>query len=399
MRNLAKFSRNTGFAKDVREDKAGRESFNTVFGDKIVVERLADVEEQFHYNISTSTLTTTVVASGTATSDADMAKLSTGSGTSASVILESKKTIRYRPGFEAWALFTVIFPNGGVANVVQHCGPVTSNDGYYIGYTGTNFVVGRRKGGTDTEVIAQNFNSYNNFLDEFDNTTLNIFRITFGWLGIATVTFEWKSPNDGWIILHQMKTENSLTGTTSNNPQLPIRFEVTKTSAGATDVIVRSGSWAGGVNGIDSGAGDRFFTGTVSATTVSTEAVLINFQNLTTFQSKTNRVTVKGVEVSLAVEGTKTGKVKIYKNLAIGGSPSWANIDATNSVMQKDTAGTVTPDDANLVFEYNLSKSGNITDHVGEINLELFPGDTITVTGQSAANMDFDFTFRWKELF
>jgi hypothetical protein len=81
---LAKFSRNTGFAKDVREDKAGRESFNTVFGDKIVVERLADVEEQFHYNISTSTLTTTVVASGTATSDADMAKLSTGSGTSAS---------------------------------------------------------------------------------------------------------------------------------------------------------------------------------------------------------------------------------------------------------------------------------------------------------------------------
>ena len=396
---MAKFSRNTGIAKTVREDKAGRESFNTVFGDKIVVERIADIEEQFHYNINTATLTTTTVASGTVTSDADMAKLSTGSGTSASVILESKRAIRYRPGYEAWALFTAIFPNGGVANVVQHCGPVTANDGYYIGYTGTNFVVGRRKGGTNTEVAAQNFNSYHNFLDEFDNTALNIFRISFGWLGIATVTFEWKSPNDGWIILHQMKTENTLTETTSNNPQLPIRFEVTKSSAGTTDVIVRSGSWAGGMNGVDSDAGDRYFTGSTSATNVTTETVLMNFQNVSSFQSKTNRVAVKGVRVSVASNGTKTGKVKIYKNLAIGGSPSWADIDATNSVMQKDTAGTVTPADANLVITYNLSRTGDITDDIENIELKLFPGDTITVTGQSTANMDFDFTLRWKELF
>ena len=392
-----------GFKKTLRdiynllktgEDSAGRASFNTTFGDKITVDRHADIEEQFHYNINTKTLTSTEVSSGTVSQENDMLKISTGAGTTGSAKIASKEVIRYRPGFEGYALFTALWENEGVATSVQHIGPVTDNDGYYIGYTNTNFVVGRRLGGTDTEVVEANFNGGD--ISGMDKTKLNIFRITWGWLGTATITFEWKSQT-GWVIMHQMLLENSLTRPHVNNPMLPIQAEVTKTS-GNTTIIMRSGSWNGGIMGDDTGVGDRFFTGTISATGVSTEASLIHFQNVSSFQSKTNRVVAEGVKLSMASDGTKTGKIKIYKNLSISGA-SWSNVDATNSIMQTSTAGTVTPDDANLLMEYNLARTGDIVDDIRDLDFKIRPGETVTITGQSAANMDFDFTARWREYF
>lgn len=392
-----------GFKKTLRdiynllksgEDSAGRASFNTTFGDKIIVDRHADIEEQFHYNINTKTLTATEANSGTVTQENDMLKLSSSTNVAGSAKLTSKNVIRYRPGFEGYALFTALWENEGVATSVQHIGPVTDNDGYYIGYTNTNFVVGRRLGGTDTEVVEANFNGGD--ISGMDKTKLNIFRITWGWLGTATITFEWKS-QAGWVIIHQMLLENSLTRPHVNNPMLPIQAEVTKT-AGATNIIMRSGSWNGGMMGDDTGVGDRYFTDSTSSTNVTTEAVLIHFQNVSTFQSKTNRVVVEGVKLSMASDGTKTGKIKIYKNLSISGA-SWSNVDATNSVMQTSTAGSVTPNDANLLMEYDLGRTSAVVDDIRDLDMKIRPGDTVTVTGQSTANMDFNFAARWREHF
>ena len=392
-----------GFKKTLRdiynllktgEDSAGRASFNTTFGDKITVDRQADIEEQFHYNINTETLTTTTANSGAASVENDMLKLSSSTNTAGSVKVTTKRIIRYRPGFEGYALFTALWENEGVATSVQHIGPTGDNDGYYIGYTNTNFVVGRRAGGTDTEVVESNFNGGD--ISGLDKTKLNIFRITWGWLGTATITFEWKSPT-GWVIMHQMLLENSLTRPHVNNPVLPIQAEVTKT-AGATDIIMRSGSWNGGMMGEDKGAGDRFFLAHVDAAAVSTQQVLFNLQNQATFQSKTNRVEVEMILINASTDGSKTVELAFYRNLAIT-NPSWSDINATNSVMRIDTAGTVTPNAANLEFEFGLAKVDSILLNSEKIGLIMEPGDTYTITGASGANNDIHLAVRWKEHF
>jgi len=392
-----------GFKKTLRdiynllksgEDSAGRVSFNTAFGDKITVERHADIEEQFHYNVNTETLTTTTANSGAASVENDMLKLSSSTNTAGSVKVTTKHIIRYRPGFEGYALFTALWENEGVATSVQHIGPVTDNDGYYIGYTNTNFVVGRRAGGTDTEVVEANFNGGD--ISGMDKTKLNIFRITWGWLGTATITFEWKSQT-GWVIMHQMLLENSLTQPHVYNPVLPIQAEITKT-AGATDIIMRSGSWNGGMMGEDIGAGDRFFLAHVDAAAVSTQQVLFSLENQATFQSKTNRVEVEMILINAATDGTKSVELAFYRNLAIT-SPSWTNINATNSVMRIDTAGTVTPNTANLEFEFGLAKVDSILLNSEKLGLIMEPGDTYTITGASASNNDIHLAVRWKEHF
>jgi len=392
LRNLSGAGR--GHSND---DEVGRQQLNTIFGEGIVVEPHADIEEQFHYNVNTRTLTTTTANGGTATVENDMLKLTTSTATNGSSKVETKRPIRYRPGKEAYAMFTAQWDNGGVTGCKQRIGIFDGTDGYYVGFNGTDFVVGYVQEGVETEVTRANFNGDAEYISFIDTSKLNIFRISYGWLGTAPCTFEFLSTDHEWHVLHVIDFQNTLTRPSVTNPALPLCVHATKTS-GATDVVVRTASWIGGVHGEASSTSDRYDTGTISATAISTETVLINFQNVTTFQGKSNRVEVEGVRVSMATDGTKTGKIKIYRNLTIT-SPTWANIDATNSVLQTDTVGTVTPSDANLLFEYNLARQDSIVDDISDMDMIIEPGETVTITGQSASNMDFDFTARWREHF
>lgn len=380
------------------EDLMGYSSLNTIFGEHITANRHTELVETFVYNINTYSLSTTVANSATVTQADSMAVLTSGTNAAGSARLNTKKFLRYRAGHEGYAFFTALWANGGVAGAVQYIGLFDSNNGYYIGYNGTDFVVGRRSNGSDTQVISSSFNGSSTFTDEFDNTKLNVFQINYGWLGAAPINFMWLNPEGKWVLIHRMQLPNTLTVPHTGSPALPMAMQVTKTS-GATSIIMKSASWHAGISHDGDTIGDRFFTGSISATTISAETVLINFQNVSTFQSKINKVRVVAVQLNASSEGTKTGEIKIYKNLAIGGTPSWSNVDATNSVMQTDTAGTVTPSNTNLLVDIPLAKTDSVSLDVGKLEFYLLPSETATVTAQSASNMDFTFSARWREEF
>ena len=377
-------------------DLAGRQNFNTVFGDVITANRHADVEEQFQYNISDKTLTTTTVGNGASSQENAMMKISTGTTTTGSCVVESKRVIRYRPGFEAWAYFTALWDNGGVAGSKQYIGASTDGDGYFVGYDGTDFVVGRRYATTDTTVTSSSWNGDGYFATNFDNTKLNIFRISYGWLGIAQITFEYAGQDGKWHVIHQMRIPNTLTQPSSANPQLPIRIEATKT-AGATDIVMHTDSWAGGINGDDVNAGDRYFLGHNDAT-VTTQKLVLNIENQSTFQSKTNRVVMELQMLDLATDGNKTVEWVIYKNLSIA-TPSWSNVDANNSVARTDIAGTPTFVTANQEFRIGSSKVDSQIIDLRGLGLFLYPGETLTVSAQSATSNIVHCAVRWAEKF
>lgn len=373
------------------------QSFNTVFGESIVAQRHTEILEQFQYNINTLSLDTSASANGgTVTQGDSMAILSSSTATNGQAQIQTKKSLRYRPGHEGYAFFTSLWQNGGVAGAKQYCGLFSPTDGYFLGYNGTDFVVGRRKDSVDFTI--SNLNGDPEFTAQFDSSKLNIFMITYGWLGTAPINFWWCNEVGKWHLIHQMSTSNTLTGPTVSNPVLPICFDITKTS-GATDIVMKTASWHAGISHDGDQKGDRHFTGATSATGISAETVLINFQNVSTFQGKTNQVRVVAQLLGASSDGTKIGEVKIYKNLAIGGTPSWSNVDATNSVMQTDTAGTVTPSDANLLIDIPLGRTDSEIIYTSGLEFFLLPGETATVTGQSASSMDFSFTARWREEF
>jgi len=385
-----------GYGKPIiTGDLGGYTSFNSTFGETITSDRDSRLLEQFQYNINTLTLTKTEENNGTVTQDNSMAVLTSSTTSNGRARLETKRSLRYRAGHEGYAFFTALWQNGGKQNSKQYIGLFDANNGFFIGFNGQDFVVGRRKDTVDYVVMKDDFNGNS----DFDTTKLNIFMIRYGWLGTAPVDFWAMDAKGNWVLIHRMEFPNSLTEPSITNPVLPMAMEVVKTS-GSDNLIMKSASWhCGTVEPIGSTRiGDRYFSYSVAATGVSTEQVLFNFRNQSTFQSKTNRVEINLEYLEGVSEGTKPAIIKIYKNLAIGGTPSWSDINATNSVAQTDVAGTVTPATANILFQINLAKSDSHAT-IGFPNFYLLPGDTLTVTGQSAVSTDLNFYMLWRELF
>lgn len=375
----------------------GKQSLNTIFGDKITAERHADIEEQFHYNINTKTLTKEEVDTGTVTIEDDMLKLSTGSGTSAEAHLETKKVIRYRPGFEAFTLFTALFESNPIG-CIQRIGPFTGVDGYYVGF-GTDglFEVGRVNTSTVIPIKETAFNGDKRF-SQIDKTKLNVWSISYGWLGSAAIFYNVMLPDGEWINFHKEKTAGTEIKPHSSNPQLPIHGEVTKTS-GATDVIMRCGSWCGGINGTDTGAGDRFFPITQAVSiSAGVETLLFSLRVVSTFQGKTNRVLIELIKRILTTDGNKVVTFRAYRNLTIA-TPTWVDIDAINSVVQKDILGTPTYDLTKLDGGLILGKLDRETELIRNQGFEYFPGDILTFSAESANISDVSLSLREREEF
>ena len=325
-----------------------------------------------------------------------MCIVTSSTNTTGAARIESKKTLRYRAGHEGYAFFTCLWANGGVAGATQFAGLFDTTDGFFLGYNGLDFVVCRRKDSVTLPVSE--FNGDPEFTAKFNPLKLNIFQITYAWLGTAPVNFWWMNESGEWVLIHRMNLPNSLTGPSVTNPVLPIALEVIKTS-GATSIVMKSASWHAGISHDGDTQGDRWFAGTASKTGVTTEAVIVSFKNQTTFQSKPNKVIVQARLLGMSADATKNSIIKIYKNLAIGGSPSWSNVDATNSVMQIDTAGTVTPSASALEFSFPMAKNESKEIDVSTFEIFLLPGETSTITGQGAQSTDFTFTARWTEGF
>jgi len=374
-------------------DPSQNNQTTTIFGEQIVTIQHASLLESFQYHINTKTIMTTVTNGGTVTQSDSMAVLSSSTATNGSARIETKKRLRYRPGNEGYATFTTLFENGGVAGATQFAGIFDNTDGYFLGFNGTDFCVGRRK--DSVNYLTTDVNQ--DFLAKYDPTKLNIFVIKYAWLGTTPITFYWLDNSGKWIQIKRLDIANTLTAPSISNPQLPMAVEVIKTS-GASDIVIKTGSWNCGTSQENSGIGNSDFSWRASATGVTTESVLVNFRNRTTFQGVTNKVRITLLYMSGSSDGIKPASIKVYKNLAIGGTPSWSSRDS-NSIMEIDTAGTVTPNINALEFSLELGKTDSKAIELFKLDIHIDPTETLTVTGESANASDLVFFLRWHEQF
>jgi hypothetical protein len=374
-------------------DPSQNNQTTTIFGEQIVTVQHASLLESFQYHINTKTIMTTVTNGGTVTQNDSMAILSSSTATNGSARIETKKRLRYRPGSEGYAIFTTLFENGGVAGATQFAGIFDNTDGYFLGFNGTDFCVGRRK--DSVNYLTTDVNQ--DFLAKYDPTKLNIFVIKYAWLGTTPITFYWLDNSGKWIQIKRLDIANTLTAPSISNPQLPMAVEVIKTS-GASDIVIKTGSWNCGTSQENPDIGNSDFSWRASATGVTTENVLVNFRNKTTFQGVTNKVRITLLYMSGSSDGTKPASIKVYKNLAIGGTPSWSSRDS-NSIMEIDTAGTVTPNINALEFSLELGKTDSIAIELFKLDIHIDPTETLTVTGESANASDLVFFLRWHEQF
>lgn len=400
---LKKIKDNTSIS-GTKKDGSGRVSFNSVFGEQIVASELSSFNALFAYPSDPRKLQSYVANGGSVTQENYMLKISTGTDAAGSSIASSRRSLQYRPGHEGYAKFTTIFTQG-VPNSRQMMGLFDELNGFAIGFEGTNFAIFRKRNGSIVETIIQdNFNrdtldgnGQSGFL--LDPTKGNIYRISFGFLGFATITFEVLAGADnGWIPFHIIDYPNKNTETHITLPYLKIRASV-ENLGNTSDIIMYSGSVeAGRTNGGAGSVSARSFSynrkTTYSATTNQRIAV---FHNKDTYGGVSNRIESVLKLVSAAAEGNKPVAIDLYITDVAPTGGTWTDKDVASTI-RYSTDTTINLTGADLILPLNLGKSSSELIQIVK-DIRLLPNQYAIFVYTSTGAGDLNLGIRWEEEF
>jgi len=387
------------------KDGAGRQGMNTVFGDAITASRITQINVQFQYNLASYDVTTSTVDTGTTTQSEHTAIASTGGGVSGSATIQSVDSLRYIPGREGYALFTTIFSTP-VDGVNQKIGIYDDENGFYLGFIGLDFLIGRRRNGMDYLTYQSEFNL--NKLDgsgpewmAVDFTKGNVWRITYGWLGFAAINFEVMEKDGTWTTFHKIEYPNNFTETNIGNPVLPMRMKVLKTNGTATaNVTLKTGSWNCGLVGDINDCCNRYqsFAATAAITAANSLINIFTLKSVSSFQALTNKIRTKMLFLSSACDGTKLTSIRLIKNATLGVTATYTYIDSSNSTIQYDTTST-TVSSGTTLLTLQLGKTDSRTVDLEELFIAMYPSDTLTFAAISLLATDVSISTRWAEEF
>ena len=395
--------------------KPFKESVKTAFGESLVGELHPQFQGSFEYTVSNTDLNTnTVVDGGTVTQASGMCVVGSSITTASTALFQSKQHAKYRPGLGGNMRFTALFTSP-VAATEQYVGIMDETgssqafeNGYGIGYNGTTFGFHRWRNDTITTVAQANWD------DPLDGngasgmtlvkTNLNVWEIRFQYLGAGKIELCIEDDSTGeLIVVHTILYSNLNTEPSVHNPNFFYTMWVNN-KATTDDLIIKSSSYSFFVEGRTSFIElhqPENASGKKEKITVTAETVILTIRNKATYASKTNFIDVILLAVGASVEASSANNlatVRIIKNAVIGGTPSWSDISTNNSVIEIDTAGTITGG-KELEGDFLAGKNDSFRIDLIQSKIILNPGDTLTIAGSSVNSATIDAQVTWRELF
>ncbi len=230
-----------------------------------------------------------------------------------------------------------------------------------------------------------------------DWTKGQVFQIRFQWLGYGMITFYVENPATGkFVLVHRIQYAGTATTPSITNPSLPFMMEAANTTnATVVGPLVSSfGIFHEGENNLFGIA-----RGIVAIKTgITTETPVLTIRNKSTYASKLNRIVLDIHGIAASSDGTKNVVVRVYLNATLVAA-SFTDVSASTSPASYDTAAT-SFSGGTLLHGRGMAKVDNIEiRHEKHGSHVLNPGEQITVTIQSAANVDMVVGSEWEELF
>ena len=382
----------------------------SAFGDLIVANQTPVVQLDFVYGINTQTGSTSITTTGVADTNASRLRLQTGVGAAGAATFSSQRIAKYRQGQGMIARFTGVWTNNA-ASSTQVVGMGNTQVGYFFGYNGTAFGVSIRNGGSDNWTAQTSWNG-----DTCDGTGAsgfnwnktfgNVMMIRYPFLGYGDITYWVQNPATGaWILCHTIQYANSSASVQLSNPSFPFFANVTN-SGSTTNLLMYVGSVGVFISGVREYLAAQWATDSLK-NTITTEANLLNLRNCTTYNTITNTGLIRLRSLSAATDnGNGLATIRLKKGVTIGGSPSFAPISGStgdqgvtitsgNSISSVDIAGTGTT--GTLLFNVCLARNSNFYYDFTPFNIFIAPGETLTITGFSAASASIQAAINWNE--
>lgn len=388
----------------------------TAFGDLRVAQLSPVFQGTFEYTVDNTELNTnTVTNGGTVTQASAMAVVGTSITTASTARLVSKKHAKYRAGLGGLMRFTALFtsPVAGTEQYVGLADEVGSSaafkNGYMVGYDGTTFGLHRFQNDVKITTALANWTDP---LDgtgpsgmTLDPTKINVFFIQFEYLGGGPINIYMQDDDSpGMLLVHTENYSNANVTPSAFNPHF--RYFMWVNNGGTTsDIVVKGASYAFFVEG----ATDfielhqpHFASGIREKTTVTSEVAIFTIRNRSLYASKTNFIDAILLAAGASIEASSAnnlGNVRLVKNATLGGSPSYSDINTSDSIMEIDTAGTTVTGGKDLGGGLLAGKNDGLRVALIPMKIMLGPGESVTFAGSSVNSATLNASLTWRELF
>nr|WRJ69722.1 hypothetical protein TetV2_00273 [Oceanusvirus sp.] len=343
-------------------------------------------------------------SSGDISSADTVITLSSGTSSSGSAVLTSRKYMTYKAGYGAYMMFTTAFDAPRSGNI-QIAGGGSEDNGVFVGYNGTTFGALRRCDGDQTWYPKTSWNAdrvdgSGGSGQTIDPQKFNMWKIEFQWLGYGVIRWMVANPATGrFVTVHEACLANTATTKPSMmNPSFPMRIECSN-SSGGTDVELRFTCFGAFLEGTRNFLGLTW--GVDNTTTVSSNywvRNVITIRNKHTFRGTVPFINVTLVHMAIGAEGTKSVEVYLVKNADISGSQNYRDVNSDSSVVEYDTNGTYISNGTTINV---IAASRNSTQNVdlSSFNVNLIKGDTVTVACRlfGSGSNDVVASLTWQE--
>ncbi len=388
----------------------------TAFGDLRTAELSPVVQGTFVYSVdNTLFLKKTVTGGGIITQSDAMSVVSTSTTPGSTAHLNSIQGSLYHAGLGGLARFTALF-TAPIAGTEQYVGLasgegslVSFKNGYMVGYDGTTF--GFHRFSNDVQFSIPQA-SWDDPMDgtgpsgmTLDQTKLNVFYIQFQYLGAGAIKLLIESDTTGDLIpVHTIDYANSNVEPSVHNPHFKFSLWVNN-KATSVNMLVKSASFGlfteGDVDHINLQVPTNS-TGEIEKTSVTTETAILTIRNKSTYASKINLIDILLLSIDGSIEAgsaNNLGKIRLVKNATLGGTPSYTDINTSDSVVEIDVAGTTVTGGVELVPSPLAGKNDSVSKDVQGWKILLHTGETLTIAGSSSNSATINASLTWHELF
>jgi len=388
----------------------------SAFGDLQTAELTPILQHSFEYTVdNTEILTNTITAGGTVTQSNGMAVIGSSTTTGSDAFMKSRRHAKYRPGLGGMMRFTALFETS-VASTEQYVGLADDrgsseafNNGFMIGYDGTTFGLHRFQNDVKTTVALSNWDDPLDGTGEsgmtLDNTKLNVWFIRFQYLGAGKIDILVEDDSTGLpVVVHSVLYANNNTTPSVYNPNFHLSFFVDN-KATTTNLVVKTASMAYFIEGKTKYYElhqPQFSTGKQQATTVTTSDNIVTIRNKASYASKTNFIDIILERVSVSIEASSAnnlGEIRLVRNATLGGTPSYTDINTSDSIVDYDVSGTTVTNGKTLDVISLAGKNDSANIDLTPYDIILAPGETLSFEGVSVNSATINVTVLWKELF
>lgn len=355
------------------------------FGEQAVTLKRAKSFLNFAYNVNASFVNTVTAAGGAVAASSGRAQLNPGTANGGRAKVFSQRRLNYVPGTGVTIRFTGVFTPQN--NNIQILGYGGDNNGLFMGFENTVFGINRRSGGVDNWTPQTLFNldkaDGNGELPAIDFGDGNgwVFQITWQWLGYGAILFSAENPESGrYVDMHRIKYAGTSPQVSFLNPSQPLMAESINTGAtGAAGVLLTPSMGGYSDFPAEQPLGPLFgFENTKNFGPIASYTNLFTVRNDTSFAGQPNNVMVTPLLWTGSQDGNQLATFRLVKNATLGGVPVFNAVQANESVMSVDVAGT-TVTGGRFITAFSTAVGSSNPIPLEPIDLPIAPGDTLTV--------------------